>query len=315
MMDRRRFLLTSLGGALAAPLAAGAQPPAPRLGVLVAGSPDTAAFNVSAFQEALRELGYVEGVSVAIDYRYDYGRGEAVPGIADLVKANVAVIVAAGGPLARAAKRATLTIPIVFVAAGDPVGFGIVTSLARPGGNVTGLSLIIDADFMGKWVELLKETAPGIAGVGYIHDSNMRLPTQEERQAAERWRIRYVEVADLSEIDRTLAGMSKDRSGVIVPPQSSFSTTSPRDRRTRGQAQAPGDLWVPGLRGRRRASVVRAQPARRLASGRGLCRQDPQGHQARRPASGTADEVRVGDQPQDRQGPRPHDPAVYSRAT
>ena len=224
-MDRRAFL-SGAAALLAAPLAAEGQPPVPRLGVLVAGSPETTTINVRAFQEVLRELGYVEGVSVVIDYRYGYGRGEAVPAIAEFVKANVAVIVAAGGTLALAAKRATTTIPIVFVAAGDPVGFGIVTSLARPGGNVTGLSLIIDADFMGKWVELLKDAAPRIARVGYIHDSNMRLPTQEERRAAERWRVRYVEVADLPEIDRTLAGMSKDRDGVVVPPQPLFSTHS-----------------------------------------------------------------------------------------
>jgi putative tryptophan/tyrosine transport system substrate-binding protein len=190
----------------------------------VAGSPDTARPNIRAFRDGLREVGYVEGENVVIDYRYDYGRGDAVPQVADFIRANVAVIVTGGGPLALAAKNATQAIPIVFVAAGDPVGFGIVESLARPGGNVTGLSLTVDADFIGKWVELLMEAAPKISHVGFIHDSNMRLSTYDERRAADRLKVRWVEVRELHDIDRAFSGMSKDRSGVIVPAQPFFST-------------------------------------------------------------------------------------------
>jgi putative tryptophan/tyrosine transport system substrate-binding protein len=224
-MRRRAFLCATLA-LICEPLAAEGPRGAtlPRLGVLVAGSPAAATANVGAFREGLRELGYVEGETVAIDYRYDYGTGEAVPQVADFVRANVAVIVAGGGPLALAAKRATQTIPIVFVAAGDPVDFGIVASLARPGGNATGLALTIDADFIGKWVELLREAAPRVARIGYIHDANMRLPDAAERRAVDRLKVRYVEVRDLRDIDRTFAGMSKDRSGVIVPTQPFFTT-------------------------------------------------------------------------------------------
>jgi putative tryptophan/tyrosine transport system substrate-binding protein len=151
-------------------------------------------------------------------------RGEAVPQLVDFIKANVALIVVGEGPLALSAKSATQTIPIVFVAAGDPVDFGIVSSLSRPGGNLTGLVMIIDADFIGKWVELLKETAPLMPQVGFIHDSNMRLPTEAERIAASRLKIRYVEVRDLKDIDAMFAGMSKKRGGVVVPLQPFFST-------------------------------------------------------------------------------------------
>jgi len=140
-VDRRAFLGTL--SLLAAPVAIEAQQAArlPRVGVLIAESPDSATSSVKAFLEGLHELGYLEGENVAIEYRYDYGRGEAVPQVADFIRSNVAVIVAGGGPLALAAKSATQTIPIVFVAAGRPVEFGIVASLARPGGNATGLSL------------------------------------------------------------------------------------------------------------------------------------------------------------------------------
>ena len=224
-MDRRAFITTLAGALLAAPLAAGAQQAAgrPRLGVLVAGSPDTTAANARAFENGLRELGYGQGENITINYYYDYGRGEAVRHVGELVKSNVAVIVAGGGPLALAAKSATRTIPIVFIAAGDPVTFGIVASLARPGGNTTGLSLNVDADFIGKWTALLIEAAPRTSRLGFIHDSNMRLPTEDERRATDRLHLRYVEVSDLRDIGRAFAELSRGRSGVIVPPQSFFS--------------------------------------------------------------------------------------------
>ena len=225
-MDRRTFLAGTGAVLLAAPLAAEGQPTArrPRLGVLVAGSPEAAMSNLRAFRDGLRERGYVDGENIVIDYRYDYGTGDAVPQIGTLISANVAVIVAAGGPLALAAKQATPTIPIVFVAAGDRVAFGVVASLAHPGGNATGLSLIVDADFIGKWVELLKEAAPTISSVGFINDSNMRLPTATTRRTAKELKGQYVEVRDLHEVDGAFVRMSKDRSGVIVPPQPFFST-------------------------------------------------------------------------------------------
>jgi putative ABC transport system substrate-binding protein len=226
VIDRRTFLAGTGAVLRAAPLAAEGQPPArrPRLGVLVAASPEAAMSNLRAFRDGLRERGYVDGENVVIDYRYDYGTGEAVPQIGALIRANVAVIVAAGGPLALAAKQATPTIPIVFVTAGDPVAFGVVASLAHPGGNATGLSLIVDADFIGKWVELLKEAAPKISRVGFINDANMGLPTATTRRTGKELKVRYVEVRDLHEVDGAFARMSKDRGAVIVPPQPFFST-------------------------------------------------------------------------------------------
>ena len=140
-MDRRRFLLTSLAGALAAPLAADAQPPSKpvrvaRVGVLnYAASDDTV---VNDFRDGLRDLGYVEGQNLAITYRWADGSLDRLSELArELVMSNVDVIIAIG-PAVWAAKRATTRIPIVIAFSGDPVGNGVVSNLARPGGNVTG---------------------------------------------------------------------------------------------------------------------------------------------------------------------------------
>src|SRR5437867_7152742 len=145
------------GGAIAE-----AQQPAriPRIGILVAAS---ASFNfprVEAFRQRLRELGYVEGKNILIEYRYAEGKLERLPDlVAELVQLKVDVIVTAGGTATLAAKKAGVTMPIVFGNVGDPVGTGIVSSLARPGGNITGLSMMAP-DLDGKRLELLKEAFP-----------------------------------------------------------------------------------------------------------------------------------------------------------
>jgi putative ABC transport system substrate-binding protein len=159
MMDRRAFLGALASGLLAAPLAAQAQPPpgkAARIGVLG----DVASFLDEAFRQGLRELGYVEGQNIAIEYRSPAGKYERLPGLAaELVRLKVDVIVAASPPATEAAKQATSTIPIVFTTSGDPVAAGFVASLARPGGNITGLATI-SPELVGKQLEMLKEVAP-----------------------------------------------------------------------------------------------------------------------------------------------------------
>ena len=140
---RRREFITLLGGAAAWPLAAGAQQPGklPTIGLLSTATPSAWSQRVAAFVQRLRELGWIEGRTIAIEYRWAEGHPERFADIAaELVRLKIDVIVTAGGAVL-AAKQATSVIPIVFAVANDPVGGGFVASLARPGGNVTGLSV------------------------------------------------------------------------------------------------------------------------------------------------------------------------------
>jgi putative tryptophan/tyrosine transport system substrate-binding protein len=157
---RRREFITLLGGAAAAwPLAARAQQPrkVPRIGVLLPGTAASFALRTKAFVEGLRELGYVDGQTITIEWKWGQDRVEGLPGLAaELVGRNVDVLVTGGTPAAKALKSATGTIPIVMAIIGDPVAAGLVESLARPGGNATGFS-IVAPDLSGKRLELLKE--------------------------------------------------------------------------------------------------------------------------------------------------------------
>jgi len=140
----------------------------PRIGMLFPASPSPAGPFIDAFRQGLHDLGYVEGKHILIEYRFAEGKEDRLPDLAaDLARINVDIIVAGGGIATLAAKKATRTIPIVMGAAGDPVGSGIVASLARPGGTITG-STLISPDLSGKSLELLKETIPGLKRVALL---------------------------------------------------------------------------------------------------------------------------------------------------
>jgi putative tryptophan/tyrosine transport system substrate-binding protein len=167
---RRKFLATLGGAAVAWPFAVRAQQPAklPTIGFLVSGSPSSHGQWVAAFVRRLHELGWIEGRTVAIEYRWAEGRTERAAEIAaEFVQRNVDVIVTSATALIVAAMQATSVIPIVFAAAGDPVGTGLVASLARPGGNVTGLS-IQQTDVAAKRLELLREVVPSLGRLAIL---------------------------------------------------------------------------------------------------------------------------------------------------
>jgi len=167
---RRRDFITLLGGAAAWPLAARAQQPGklPTIGYLGATTPATESQYTAAFLQRLCELGWIDGRNMAIEYRWADGQTEIVGKLAgELVRLNVDVILTDGNEPALAAKRATSVIPIVFAVAGDPVGTGLVASLARPGGNATGLSNQL-TEGAGKRVELLREVVPSLRRLGLL---------------------------------------------------------------------------------------------------------------------------------------------------
>ncbi len=187
---RRREFIALLGWAIASwPLAASAQEPAkvPVVGFLTAGAPGVGSPGVPALLEGLRELHWIDGKSITVEYRYAENRNDRLPELAaELVHRNVNVIVAAGTLAPLAARRITTTIPIVMTSAGDPLENGLVESLAQPGGNVTGLSLMM-SDLGGKRLELLKELVPRLSRVAVLWNSTNPYPTiafKETQQAA-----------------------------------------------------------------------------------------------------------------------------------
>ena len=179
-MMHRREVITLLGGAAAAwPLAARAQQPGmPVVGLLLGGTPDADAYRVDAIRRGLTETGYVEGQDVTLEYRWAENQYQRLPELAaDLVRRQVAVIAGIGNAAARAAKEATSTIPIVFEIGTDPVSFGLVSSLARPGGNITGVTFL-GGSLAPKQFEVLHETAPRTAIIGMLE--NPTNPSAEE---------------------------------------------------------------------------------------------------------------------------------------
>jgi putative tryptophan/tyrosine transport system substrate-binding protein len=189
-MIRRREFITLLGGAAAWPLAARAQQPGkvPTIGFVGQSTRSATSEWTTAFVQRLRELGWIDARNVAIEYRWGEGRNERFAQIAaEFVRLKVDVIVTGATPPTIAAKQATSVIPIVFAVAGDPVGTGLVASLARPGGNVTGLS-ILGPDVAGKRIEILREILPSLRTVAILANIGNPLSVLElgEVQAAAR---------------------------------------------------------------------------------------------------------------------------------
>ena len=220
----RRRLLALPAALLAAPLAAAAQQKVYRIGFLLTVAPEDPALPgvTEAFRQGLREHGWVEGQNVTVEYRYARGTPELFPELAaDLVRIGVDVILVGPGPAALAAKKATSTIPIVFAAAINPVATGLVASLARPGGNVTGVSLFAGPEVAGKALQLLKEAAPRVTRVAVLwNPANAGHPAlvKEAEVAARALRVglRVYEARATDALDQAFAIMSRERTGALV---------------------------------------------------------------------------------------------------
>jgi putative tryptophan/tyrosine transport system substrate-binding protein len=220
-MDRKIFCLALCALLFALCVSAQAQQPKkiPRIGYLSNSDPVSESIRAEAIRLALRERGYIEGQSIATEYRYTEGNLDRLPELAaELVRLKVDIIVVAGGPTwVQAAKNATKTIPIVMVGAGaDPVEAGLVESLARPGGNVTGLTNLTTG-LGGKRLELLKETVPKIAGVAALYDPANPVTVMESKeilQVAARalgLTVRFWGVRDAGDFERVFTAISTER--------------------------------------------------------------------------------------------------------
>jgi ABC-type uncharacterized transport system substrate-binding protein len=228
---RRRAFLCGWAAVLVAPLDGGAQQTGkvPRVGFLGPRSRAEGAPFLDAFLQGLRELGWVEGQNIAIEDRFADGKLERLPELAaELVRLKVDIILAASSPPALAARNATRTIPIVMGTSADPVELGLVASLPRPGGNVTGLAFSVGLDVVGKELELLKETVPHVGRVAVLSNSGnpgntLALKNVKTRAQSLGVQLQILEARGPNEFEAAFAAMARERAGaLLVVPDSVF---------------------------------------------------------------------------------------------
>ena len=300
---RRREFITLLGGAAAAwPLAARAQQPAmPVIGFLRSTSSDTNADLLREFRQGLRETGYAEGENVAFEYRWADNHVDRLPELAaELVSRRVAVIATGAPPSAFAAKAATTTIPIVFVVAEDPVKLGLVASLARPGGNLTGINFFA-VELAAKRLELLRDLVPGAARLAVLVDPANAAITEgtvvavETAARAMGLEIKVLNASTSREIDLAFATFVRERPDALFVSSGPFFTT-----RRLQLAQWAARHAVPAIYAGREYAVaggldkLRSEPAGCLSTGWRLHRTYPQGRAARGLAGPAIDQARTG---------------------
>src|SRR5262249_51101308 len=323
-LNRREFI-TLLGGAAAAwPLAARAQQAEQmrRIGVLMnlaADDPEAPA-RIAAFAQGLADLGWSIGRNLRIDYRWGAGDAERIRReAAELLAAAPDVVLASGNPSAAALQQATRNVPIVFAGVNDPVSSGFVESLAQPGGNITGFSLF-EYSFSGKWLELLKELSPRVMRAAILRDLGLASgsgqlgaiqsvapslgggvdPAQRERRGRNRARAGCL---------RAFAEWRDDRDGKhagVCAPEA--------DHHVGGPAPIACGLPPAPIHRQRRLDFLRDGFDRSVSPRRRLCRSHPQRREAGRPTGAGADQVRAGDQSQDREGARPRSATNAARA-
>jgi len=235
-MNRRAFV-TGLAAVLAAPLAIDAQQPlrVPRIGYLEFGTAAPGTSFLEAFRQGLRDIGWIEGQNIALAVRYAEGKRDQLPELAaELVRRKVDLIFASTTPAALAAKHATTTIPIVIGLVADPVGSGVVASLARPGGNITGWTHEPGMEIHGKRLELIKEAVPGATRIGALWNpaNPIHGPVVKELEAAAqklKVQLHPVPVQDPKELESAFAELTRQRAGALtVIPDGMFLAQADR---------------------------------------------------------------------------------------
>ena len=300
-MNRKMTLLTLCAMLLAPCSHSEAQPQAkvPTIGWLQSGFGTGRGFEV--FRQALHELGYIEGKNIAIQSRSADGKLDRLPAVADeLVRLKVDVFLTSSTDEALAAKNATRTIPIVFYGVSDPIASGLVDSLARPGGNITGYTNIT-AVLAGKRLELLKETIPKLSHVAVLWDPKNKSFDQswKESQFSARelgLQLHSMEVSSAEKFESAFKEAIKARSAAFHVVEFVFQYLSQTNRRPSDKKSSASDILSGRFCHRRWPDVLRTRAARTIQAGRRFCRQNPQRRQTRRPASRATNQVRVGDQ-------------------
>jgi putative tryptophan/tyrosine transport system substrate-binding protein len=231
-MKRREFINLITGSVVTWPLTARAQQPSPVVGFLSSRSPDDSAHLVAAFREGLGETGFIEGRNVTIEYRWAEGNYDRLPTLAaDLVARQVSVIAATAIAPARAAKEATTKIPIIFQTGADPVQFGLVNSLSRPGGNLTGVAILTNT-LAPKQLELLHEVAPTAALVALLVNPKNPITetdTQNVKSAARTLgqQIIVLDASNDSELDAAFSALARQHAGSVLVQSDPFLNSRP----------------------------------------------------------------------------------------
>ena len=315
-MDRRAWLVAVLGAPVA--FAHAQSPRRPRVGVLLHGTPATYSVAASLLREGLAERGYIEPKTLELIFRFSDGAADRLPALAhELVAAEVDILVTSSTPAIRAALAATRTIPIVFFAVADAVGSGLVASLARPGANATGLTLLIP-DLGAKQLELLGDLVSGLRRVAVLRGRGEGAQAFDSIAGAATVRgvdARFIELGSPDDIAYAFATVRAASSQAIIVVDGPLLNNHGARRGPGPHPPAADHLDAASQRRRWFTRLVWTKPRRDGAPCRDtLCGPYPQGLEACRPTGGTAEQVRVRHQSQDCQGARHHHPAVVTAA-
>src|SRR6202171_456190 len=322
-MDRRTFVGAVAGALLTSPLAIEAQQAGRvrRIGYRGQNSTEALQHQLDAFRQGLRERGWVEGRNVLVEIRFAEGKVDQLPAlVAELIRLKVDIIVTTSSATTWAAKDATTSIPIVMAVSADALGEGLVTSLAHPGGNITGMTFLVGPEIAGKHLELLKEGAPAASRVAVLTNSTNRSHatlTRELMAAARAFgvQLHVFDARSPDQLDSAFAAMTRERAAaLLVLTDAVFVGQRQRVADLAARSRLPAMYYQREFVDAGGAHLLRSESFGHVPPCRDTCLQGPERRQAQRHSHRATHEVRTGDQPQDREGARDHDPAIAASA-